>query len=186
MTESLSHKKRSSGWLLWIPLGLLALLFQLPAIVKWYPPNWLERRSQQQQVWERVQAVGGWSALKRDCDALASRYQDDPTGFIWSNAETNALPPAIAALRPKSVQFFSSKALQPFKGEPLRFMGSNVVVRIAIFGAHSTGGHDQPALGLDVLCAPGIVSYRPDRLRSRSPLRYWRYRKITGDIYEYY
>lgn len=65
-------------------------------------------------------------------------------------------------------------------------MGSNVVVRIAIFGAHSTGGHDQPALGLDVLCEPGIVSYRPDRLRSRSPLRYWRYRKITGDIYEYY
>ncbi len=151
-----------------------------------WPPAWWERRAQRETVIERVQSAGGWTALKRDCDALANTYKDDPYGFRWFRHDTNSLPPAIAALKPRLVEFYPPKVVQQFGSEGKKWHGSNVVVRIAIFGAHSTGGHDQPGLGLDVLCESGATSYNPDRLRSTTPLRYWQYRKIADDIYEFY
>ncbi len=172
MTDSTAHKKQSFSFLFWGLLGLVAIFF-LAAPLSGWPPNWLERRTQRQQVLERVQSAGGWGALRRDCDALARTYKDDPYGFTWFDNDTNTLPPAIAALHPKQVQ-------------SVKFEGSNVVVRISIFGAHATGGHDQPWLGLDVLCESGVASYSPARVRSTTPFRYWRYQKVTDDIYEFY
>jgi|ERR1035441_948078 hypothetical protein len=151
-----------------------------------WPPLWLERHTQRHEVLERVQSGGGWAALKRDCDSLAAAYRDDPYGFRWFRDDTNSLPRAIAALRPKEVEFYPRKVVRQFGGEGARFLGTNVIVRISIFGAHSTGGHDQPALGLDVLCEAGVSKYKPERLRSTTPLRYWRYRKVAADIYEFY
>jgi hypothetical protein len=160
--------------------------FSLPFILTGYPPNWVERRGQRQEVFQRVESVGGWAALKRDCDALAARYKDDQYGFRWLRGDTNSLPAAIAALKPKEVEYYSPSVLKQFGSEGVRYFGSNAVVRISIFGAHATGGHDQPWLGLDVVCESGVTSYSPERLRSTTPLRYWEYRKIADDIYEYY
>ena len=152
-----------------------------------WPPDWLERRTQRQQVLERVQAAGGLAALKRDCDTLADAHRDDPYGFRWYRFfDTNSLPPAITALKPKVVEFYPRKEVQQFGAEGRRWFGSNVVIRITIFGAHSTGGHDQPSLGLDVLRESGASDYRPERLRSTTPLRYWRYRKVADAVYEFY
>ena len=136
--------------------------------------------------------------MKRGCDTLADAYKDDPYGFRSFSHDTN-LPPAIAALRPKLVEFYPRSTLRGFSfaqigwinlrelpAQAARLFGTNLVVRIAIFGAHSTGGHGQPELGLDVLCEPGITNYSPARLRSTTPETYWNYRKITDDIYEFY
>jgi hypothetical protein len=187
MADSSQNKTRSLGFLLWIPIGLFAVLLFLSylsnIIIYGWPPNWMERRTQRQQILERVQSAGGWTALKRDCDTLASAYKD---GFTWSNGDTNSLPSAIAVLKPKEVVFYSRKNLQQFGSESSKWFGSNIVVRISIFGAHSTGGHDQPWLGLDVLCEPVGSGYRPERLRSTTPFKYWRYRNIADDIYEFY
>jgi hypothetical protein len=184
MEASGTHKKLSVWRFLWIPLALVAVYYFLLVILPWYPPEWLERRGQRQEVLQRVESAGGWAALKRDCDSLADRYKDDQYGFRWMRGDTNSLPAAIAALKPKGVEYYSPSVLKQFGDNG--FFGSNAVVRIGIFGAHATGGHDQPSLGLDVVCEQGVVSYNPNRLRSTTPLRYWRYRKITDGIYEYY
>jgi hypothetical protein len=118
---------------------------------------------------------------------LADAHRDDPHGFRWYGFfDTNSLPPAITALKPKVVEFYPRREVQQFGAEGRRWFGSNVVIRITIFGAHSTGGHDQPSLGLEVLCESGASDYRPERLRSTTPLRYWRYRKVADAVYEFY
>jgi hypothetical protein len=190
MSNTEPHKKQSLGFLLWIPLVLLTIYFFLPIVLTGSPPslirNWMERRTQRQQVLERIQSAGGWVALKRDCDVLANKHKDASTSFSWSDSDTSTLPPAIAALKPKYVEFYPRKVVQSFVGDSKKWFGTDVVVRISIFGAHSTGGHDQPWLGLDVLCDPDVASYHPERLRSIIPLRYWKYRKVAEDIYEFY
>jgi hypothetical protein len=156
-----------------------------------WPPQWLERREQWQKVSERVQSVGGWDAVKKDCELLASEHKNDTYDWKWANWDTNTLPPAIAALKPKSVGYFPPKLLEDLSknnSEFVKYWGTNEVVRITIFGAHSTGGHDEPALWLDVQCKQNgkINSYNPIHLRSTTPFRYWRYKKVTDDIYESY
>jgi len=178
---------RSSGRIFWILLVILACCFLLPYYYSVYwPPTWMERRTQRQHILERVQSAGGWGALKRDCDALADKFKDSETDYHWMRPDTNALPPAIAALNPRSVDFFSRKRLPQFGVQGMSFFGSNTVVRIEIFGGHATGGRGQSWLGLDVVCEPGLLNYTPHRLRSNNPLIYWTYRKITDGIYEYY
>jgi hypothetical protein len=179
--------KRSLGWLVCILLGLFALCFLLPFILTGYPPNWMERHNQRQQILQRVQSAGGWEALKRDCDSLTEKYKDSPYGFRWfPELDTNPLPPAIAVLKPKEIVFYPPQVLNQFGAESNRWFGSNLLVSISIFGAHATGGHDQPWLGLAVLCGPTVVNCKLISLRSTTPLRYWRYRKVTDNIYEYY
>lgn len=164
--------------------GVLGLIW-LSNPAAWPPPS-VERRTQRRQVLERVESAGGWTALKRDCNMLANAYKDDPYGFRWFRFNTDPLPPAIAALRPREVEFYSPKFLEHFGSEGIKWHGSNVVVRISVFGAHATGGHSQPSLGLDVVCEPGVPNYSPARLRSEVPFRYWRYRKVADDVYEFF
>jgi hypothetical protein len=152
-----------------------------------WPPAWWKRHAQRQRVLERVNSAGGWAALKRDCDAFADAHRDDPDEFGWYRGfDTNPLPPAIAALEPWNVEFYPSNFLREFRGDNTRWFGSNIVVRLSLFGRHSTGRRGQPALGLDVVCEPGVSSYNPQRLYSTIPLRYWRYRKVADDVYEFY
>ncbi|HEY6227479.1 MAG TPA: hypothetical protein VI282_10195 [Verrucomicrobiae bacterium] len=186
MEDPVQRERRWVWLLMLILLGLVIFYSFAPYIVTGYPPNWLERRDQRQQILQRVTAAGGWTALKQDCEALADKHKDDQYPFSWFRGNTNSLPPSIAMLKPKEVVFYPPRVLRQFDSEGIRFFGSNVVVRISIFGAHATGGHDQPWLGLDVVCESALASYRVKRLRSTTPLRYWRYRKIVGGIYEYY
>ena len=187
MADSSPQKKQSRGFLLWIPMAVFVIYFVLPPPLRPWPPLWFERHTQRQQILERIRSVGGWIVLKRDCDALANKYKDEPYGFTWKGLDTSSLPPALAALKPTQVEFFSHKTLELMGEGGQSFVGSNVVVRISMFGGHATGGHDQPWLGLDVLCESGIASYNPKRLTGRpAPFACWTYRKITDDIYEFY
>ena len=182
MSDSLPKKKQAFGW--FIPLALFAVIFLLGGFY-WPVIDLMTRSTQRQQVLERVQAAGGWGALRRDCAALAST---NTGGFSWSRLghDTNSLPPAIAALRPRRVDFYPHQ-VYPHGTWWSSATHSDAAVRIFVFGTHNTDGHDQPSLGLDVLCESGVTSYTPPyNWRSDIPLRYWKYRKIADDIYEVY
>lgn len=78
-----------------------------------------------------MQLAGGWDAIRRDCIAFA---EQNTNGFHSRWLDTN-LPPTIAALKPLLVDY------QPMYG----------CVRLRIFGIHSTGGHSQPYLAIEVV-----------------------------------
>ena len=179
MTDSSPQKKRSFVWL--IPLGFLVVL--LCGGFYWPVIDLMTRSTQRQQVLERVQAAGGWAALKRDCIALAST---NTGGFAWYERDTNSLPSAIAALRPQRVDFYPHQ-VYPQGTWWSSATHSDAAVRIFIFGRHWTDGHGIPTLGLDVLCESGRTSYTaPYSCYASDPLRYWTYRKIADDIYEFH
>jgi hypothetical protein len=166
--------------LLWIPVVLLVMYVLLPTSLNSWPPDWVDRRKQRQMMMERVQFAGGWVALQRDCDALVEQYRE--RAFVWYRGHTNQLPPAIAALKPKEVRFYSPALLRDDKDEP-----PVPVVRIKVFGAHSTGGHSYPYFGLEVVSGPGVENYRPRPSRGGvSGNGYRSYSTVTDRIYEIY
>ena len=146
-----------------------------------WPPRWLEKREQRHQLLERVQSAGGWEALKRDCIALAKQHQDDQ--FVWYYGDLNSLPPAIAALKPKDVTYYSPKVLKDFPEE--RHLS---IVRIMIFGQHPTMGHTVPEFGLEVMCGDsGEIYEPPPRPYITAPaVVYWQSQKVADGIYEIY
>ncbi|MCW5553239.1 MAG: hypothetical protein KIS67_13905 [Verrucomicrobiae bacterium] len=159
-------------------LGVLLFLGVLNPM--WWPPPSVERRGQRQKVLERVEAAGGWAAIQKDCDALVEQYRD--SAFAWHRYQTNALPPALAALNPWEVRFYSPTVLRDFKDEP-----QVAVVRIKIFGMHSTGGHSTPYFGLEVVSGAGAETYRPSPSRGGvSGNGYRSYSRVTDRIYEIY
>ncbi len=172
--------KKSSPSILWIPVGLFVLYFILPSLLNSWPPDWLERRTQRQKVIKRVQSADGWAALQKECDALVEQHRD--SAFDWYRGATNALPPSLAALQPREVRYYSPTLSREFKDEP-----QVVVVRIRIFGMHSTGGHSTPYFGLEVVCATNAASYRPQPARGGvSGNHYDSYNRVTDRIYEIY
>jgi hypothetical protein len=166
-------------------LGCLAVV----GVLAWFgvisPDMWprlsVKRGRQRAEVLKRINVVGGWAALQRDCDAFAEQHRD--SAFVWSHGgDTNALPPTIAALRPWSVSFYSSAFLGDSRDEP-----QIPFVRIKVFGAHSTGGRSQPYFGLEVVCATNAESYRPEPSQGGAPgNRYNSYSRVSERIYEIY
>jgi hypothetical protein len=136
-----------------------------------------ERQTQREKVVTRVMQAGGWDALQKDCDEIVEHYRD--SAFLWHRFETNALPPTLAALNPWEVSFYSPALLQD---EP-----KVAVVRIKVFGIHSTGGHSIPYYGLEVICGPSAESYAPKPGRGGVPGNHYdSYRRVTDRIYEIY
>jgi hypothetical protein len=150
-----------------ILLGILAALFLLvqcfPVLLHLlaaWPPDFIERRTQRQQVFERIQSSGGWQSLQADCVSLIA--QNRGTNFFWSRPQTNLLPASIAALNPREVRFIDSRP---------------EVVHIKVFGYRNTDGHQQPYFGLQVVSGAGADSYRPKDMA---------FEIITNNIYAVY
>lgn len=117
--------------------GLIVLSLLNPEM---WPPVSVERREQRAKVMERVQAAGGWDAIRRDCVRFA---EQNTNGFhSLGFRDTNGLPAALVALKPMEVEY------QPQFG----------CVCIRIFGMHSTGGHSRPYFGLEVDTSTNSVS----------------------------
>jgi len=138
---------------------LLLFVFMNPAV---WPPDWMERRAQRAKVEERVQSAGGWAALQKDCGALVVTNQDEE--FSWQFGQTNALPPAITALKPWEVRFDPPNVMGNFKDNP-----QAAVVHIRIFGMHSTGARSTPYFGLEVVSGTNAESYRPSTMGGGVP-----------------
>lgn len=140
------------------------------------PPDWWQRRAQRETVLQRVHSAGGWDVLRRDCHALAEQCKTEPSRQ-WHSAQRKDLPQAVASLQPWRVEYFAPKQDPRFNDSAFP------VVRIMVFGAR---GSRVPRLGLDVVCGRSGTNYLPRRVRSENPLRYWRYKKVADEVYEFY
>ena len=180
MTDSPLPKGSSRSVLLGVLIAVFALYYIYSLLIPW-PPDWVERRTQRRDVIGRVQAAGGWTAIQRDCDVLVERYHDSQ--FFWSRGEdTNALPPSLAALMPWQIRFDSPILLRQVKDAP-----QVAVVRIKLFGMHSTGGHSMPYFGLEIVSGSGAKSYRPSATVDVVPgNEHHSYSRVTDTIYEVY
>jgi hypothetical protein len=160
-----------------VTLTVILFFLLLMNVVRW-PPLFVERKAQRAKVAERIQSAGGWAALQKDCNALMAEYHEN--GFDSLGGSTNPLPLTIAALHPKRVSFIPPAIVSGSKDYP-----QVPVVRIKVFGGHSTGGHSIPYFGLEVVCSTNAAGYQP-----RSPQmgvsgnHYDSYRQVTKTIYE--
>jgi hypothetical protein len=135
--------RRNPGFhLIWGCFAFVGVLFFLGIVEpNMWPPASVERREQRAKVIERVQAAGGWDAIRRGCIILA---EQNTNGFYSHWHDTNGLPTAIIALKPMLVEY-----VPPYG-----------CVRIRIFGMHSTGGHSTPYFGLEVDTSTNSASYK--------------------------
>jgi hypothetical protein len=145
-------------------------------------PDWVERRTQRRLLSESIESVGGWDALKRDCSLLVEQHKDD--GLQWfRHGDTNALPAAVATLKPMEVRFYPPGSLRGSQNDT-----TVPVVRIRIFGMPSTGGNASPYLGLEVVCSTNTSAYEPRRGYSGGVPgnRHSTFRRVTENVFEIY
>jgi hypothetical protein len=179
MADSPRNQRRSSGWVLWIAVALLAVYSFCTLLISGaFPPAWYERRAQRQKVKERVQVAGGWETLRRECIALAET-NEMIRWLRWSTNGVPALPPAVMALQPQEVYYVSPRGLRQDSRE-----AQIPIVHIKLFGAHATGGHSTPYFGLEVVATPSNEDYTPKAHRAASGLGHVDYRKVSEDVYE--
>jgi hypothetical protein len=146
MAESSTNEKRSFNFLLWIPLGFLAVcifLFVVVAVTdrRYWPPPWLERRAQREFVFTNVVAAGGWSAFSAECDSLISqsRISGQNQWFMPFGKFPDSL---IGNKFPASYKIISR--LKPIEVDVVALDNKPAYVSIQVFGLHRTGGHDTP------------------------------------------
>lgn len=167
-------------------LFFLAVLLVLSQVLydcasHWPPAAW-ERRSEQRQVEQLVQSVGGWAAIRRDGQLLAAQYGQ--SYFAWHGFDrnaTNSLPPALAGLKPRLVECLSPA----FSNGAIPAGLSNLcVIRVHVFGTRRTGGSSQPYFGLDIVLGAGGGDYRPLPGGSAGGVNHGSYRQVAEGIYE--
>ena len=119
-------------------LFLIALCFNLIWIG---PPHWIERRQQRKIVIARVEAAGGWAAIKADCESMVREHGTN-LSYHWIRGDKGAppLPKSLAAIEPRFIEFSPE-------------VNGKLSVSIRIFGMHSTGGRGQGFYALKVVCA---------------------------------
>lgn len=159
MEDSPSSRSSLPRLLLLIAIVAFTFFFILPAFLVWWPPVFVERHSQRAKLAERVQAAGGWDAVRRDCIAFAAQ---NTNGFYSHWRDTN-FPPAILALKPMIVKY------APQDG----------CISMWIFGIHSTGGHSTPYFGLEVDTSTNSAGYKHGGHHSVA-------KQVADGIYEVY
>jgi hypothetical protein len=137
--------------------------------------DWLQLREHREKVYARVQAAGGWDALRRDCLALAEQppppaNDQIPNYFHYRGRDTN-LPPALLALRARQVEYDAQFGR----------------VNVSVFGGHSTGGPSTPYYGLEIVTRKRD-GYQPGEGNPAGALGNPRsnYRLVAEGIYEIY
>jgi hypothetical protein len=151
-------------------------------------PAWMDRIDQRKKLAERVQSAGGWDAVRRDCEMLASNKTEPFEWYPpWTNAQVTTflngaeihystnidygpLTPAVATLKPREIRYYSG------------------VMRIRLFGMHSTGGHSSPYFGLEIVCGTNNDGYHPHQGDSGGVdgNSHSTYRKVAEGIFEIY
>jgi hypothetical protein len=111
-------------------------------------PSWpVQREKQRQIVGGRIESLG-WEELHSQCQVLVDNGSNQ---FFWPQNGFSALsnlPPAIARLNPREVKAYAAP------GEP-------PIVRIKLFGMHSTGGTSTPYYGLWIVCGSATNGFVP-------------------------
>ena len=172
----------------------VAIFYFLFVLIPTGPPVWWDRREQRKTISERVQIAGGWGVVRQGCELLATNKpgqfywhppatgvhvypnpQTEPQNYYVTIIDYGPLPPAVAALKPREIRFYPSKQ-------------DVAVMRIKLFGMHSTGGHSTPYFGLEVVCGAGAERYRPKQGKSGgvSGNSYSTYKKVAEGVFEIY
>jgi hypothetical protein len=99
MADSSAHHKRSRGFLILIPLGVLVISLVSVTIHNsdWHK-SWLESRAQRNFVFTNVESAGGWNTFKSECDALISYTRTSGQG-TWLSPRGDKLPDSFRMLR---------------------------------------------------------------------------------------
>ena len=143
-----------------------------------------ERQTQLDRVRSRIFQAGGWEILRRDVLSFIEQHKD--SGFDWDRHDTNALPAAIAALKPMAVEYRPPKLLSEMSDGKFTDPPNVHVVRIRVFGMHSTGGHSSPYFGLEVVIGPESESYRPRPGGGVFGNSHSTHARVAKDVYEIY
>jgi len=143
-----------------------------------------EREVQRARVNSRIAQAGGWEALRRDCVSLMEQFGD--SYHVWNGRDTNGLPATVAALKPMSVQYYPTKFLRELKEGRFTDPPNVQLVRIRLFGMHSTGVHSTPYFGLEIVGGPGSKDYAPSPHDAVSGNRHMSFSKVAEGIYEIY
>jgi len=166
-----------------------------------WPPLFIERHEQRQEVLQRVQSAGGWKAVRLGCETLATNY---PNGFIWfpsrsnvwvypnptaeshkhyiTNLDYGLLPAAVAALHPKDIRFETPRQLGDVNDD-----SQTIIVSIWIFGTPGSHVHPTPYYGLAVPCGVGADNYKP-QISEQGVIgnRHSSVRKVADGVFEVY
>jgi hypothetical protein len=170
--------------------GLFAILsfYFVFVFIPTGPPAWVDRIDQRKKLQERLNIAGGWNAVRRDCTLFVSNRTDY---FYWFPPATNVhitafsngvainyttnldygiLPPALAALKPREMEYRPP------------------VMQIRLFGMHSTGGHSTPYFGLEIVCVTNAAEYHPDLVGSGGVKgnHHSNYKQVAEGVFEIY
>ena len=143
MADSTINQKRSHGFLLWIPLALVVVSVFVVRTVsdRHWPPSWMERRTQREFVFTNIEAAGGWTAFKSECDFLISQSRTSGQ-FQWFMPLGKFPDSLIGDKFPASYKIISR--LKPIEVDVVDLGNKPEYVWIRVFGMHRTGGHDTP------------------------------------------
>ena len=158
---------------IWLALGGVAAViagFLLPSNVR--PPWPVQREEQRRIVHERVQAIGGWDALRQECVVAFGNFTTNNLLWPFHDYSGPNIPPAILQLRPREVRVWA------YPDEP-------VIARIKLFGMHRTGARGIPYYGIWVVCSPAPTNFTP-RLDQHGVTITGKTQKIADSIFEVY
>jgi len=143
MANSTTNQKRPHVILVWISLVLVIVsLFVVRTVFdRHWPPGWMERRTQREFVFTNIEAAGGWSAFKSECDSLISQSRTSGQ-FQWFMPFGKFPDSLIGDKFPASYKIISK--LKPTEVDVACFSNKPAYVTIRVFGMHRTGGHDTP------------------------------------------
>lgn len=140
MDNSTPKSKFVSTGFIVVLLVIFVVPYFLMKFATWWPPTWMERRTQREFVFTNIEAAGGWPAFKSECDSLISLARTSRQNQWFPRLHSAedyqfTLPPSckiISRLNPWEVDVNASD--------------ENVTyVLIRVFGMHRTGGRDTPS-----------------------------------------
>jgi hypothetical protein len=174
-------------------LGLLALaivfvgaglILPMLAKVKPKPPLSVQREQQRKEVFNRIEAAGGWEVLRSECLSLLTSNSNH---FFWrpadrvvagagtansyvTNIDYGPLPPALTNLKPREVRV--TRTDPP-------------ILQIHVFGHRRTGG-GTPYYYIYIVGGAGSEDFTPELDFGPSDLLLGAMRRITNSVFELY
>lgn len=131
-------------------MGLFAIFYPVFAV-----PSHIslaeEQKQQRETVTERVRLIGGWDALRRQCDELLKA--NNPADYGHRYGSGTALPSYFVPLRPRELLIY------PQLNAPNQPPGA---VEIKFYGGHRTGTYDIPYYAFWVWGSSTPATYTPN------------------------
>lgn len=170
-----------------IAVTVLGVRLGLDLMASW-PPRWLEKMQHREEAAARVEALGGWATLERECIALMQAHTNQYSSLDWRRiGPGDYLAAGILRHRPEDTsQWTNQPALPPvLAGLNARQVSvkqratGNWMVELKLFGFNATGSRGQAPYRIFVFCpewqGQKETGYLGRTLRAVSPLTHEEY-----------